>query len=120
MERRLAAVLAIDVVRYSYLMGTDEAGTLKRLISWRKELVQPTITQFGGRIVRLLGDGFLAEFSKRRWGRPVHVMGYGDVNCFAATGLWFPCPESQGSSGSAPRQPSIRSFEAPGVQGPRS
>ncbi len=62
MERRLAAVLAIDVVGYSRLMGEDEAGTLKRLISLRKELVQPIITQYGGRTVKLMGDGLLAEF----------------------------------------------------------
>jgi len=61
-ERRLAAILAIDVVGYSRLMGEDEAGTLKRLMSLRKELVQPTITQYGGRTVKLMGDGLLASF----------------------------------------------------------
>ena len=62
MERRLAAILAADVVGYSRLMGADEAGTLARLKSLRKELVQPKITGRGGRIVKLMGDGLLAEF----------------------------------------------------------
>ncbi len=62
MERRLAAILAADVVGYSRLMGDDEAGTLARLKSLRRELVKPTITGGRGRIVKLMGDGFLAEF----------------------------------------------------------
>ena len=62
MERRLAAILAADVVGYSRLMGEDEAGTLTRLKSLRKELVKPTITGGRGRIVKLMGDGLLAEF----------------------------------------------------------
>jgi TolB-like protein len=62
MARRLAAVLAADVVGYSRLMGADEAGTLERLKSLRRELVQPKIAARGGRIVKLMGDGLLAEF----------------------------------------------------------
>ena len=62
MERRLAAILAADVVGYTRLMGVDEAGTLERLKSLRKELVQPKITERKGRIVKLMGDGLLAEF----------------------------------------------------------
>ncbi|MEE9159743.1 MAG: hypothetical protein V3U60_15340, partial [Gammaproteobacteria bacterium] len=62
MERRLAAILAADVVGYSRIMGEDEAGTLARLKSLRKELVQPKITGGRGRIVKLMGDGLLAEF----------------------------------------------------------
>jgi TolB-like protein/Flp pilus assembly protein TadD len=62
MERRLAAILAADVVGYSRLMGADEAGTLERLKSLRKELMQPKITERKGRIVKLMGDGLLAEF----------------------------------------------------------
>ncbi len=62
MERRLAAILAADVVGYSRLMGEDEAGTLERLKSLRRELVQPKITERKGRIVKLMGDGLLAEF----------------------------------------------------------
>ncbi len=62
MERRLAAILAADVVGYSRLMGEDEEGTLERLKSLRRELVQPKITERKGRIVKLMGDGLLAEF----------------------------------------------------------
>ena len=62
MERRLAAILAADVVGFSRLMGADEAGTLERLKSLRRELVQPKITERKGRIVKLMGDGLLAEF----------------------------------------------------------
>ena len=62
MERRLAAILAADVVGYSRLMGADEAGTLQRLKALRSELVQPRITGHGGRIVKVMGDGLLAEF----------------------------------------------------------
>jgi adenylate cyclase len=61
-ERRLAAILAADVVGYSRLMGADEAGTLERLKSLRRGLVQPKITERSGRIVKLTGDGLLAEF----------------------------------------------------------
>ena len=62
MERRLAAILAADVVGFSRLMGADEAGTLERLKSLRRELVQPKIAERSGRIVKLMGDGLLAEF----------------------------------------------------------
>ena len=62
MERRLAAILAADVVGYSRLMGEDEVGTLERLKSLRRELVQPKIIERKGRIVKLMGDGLLAEF----------------------------------------------------------
>jgi len=62
MARRLAAILAADVVGFSRLMGADETGTLERLKSLRKELVQPKVAAHGGRIVKLMGDGLLAEF----------------------------------------------------------
>ena len=62
MERRLAAILAADVVGYSRLMRGDETGTLDRLKSLRRNLVQPSIENHGGRIVKLMGDGLLAEF----------------------------------------------------------
>jgi adenylate cyclase len=62
LERRLAAIFAADVAGYSRLMGEDEAGTLERLKSLRRELVQPKITEHKGRIVKLMGDGLLAEF----------------------------------------------------------
>ncbi len=62
MERRLAAILVADVVGYSRLMGADEAGTLERLKSLHKDLVKPAITARKGRVVKLMGDGLLAEF----------------------------------------------------------
>jgi TolB-like protein/class 3 adenylate cyclase len=62
-ERRLAAVLAADVAGYSRLMGTDEEGTLARLKTVRKALVDPTIAAHRGRIVKTTGDGMLVEFA---------------------------------------------------------
>ncbi len=62
MERRLAAILAADVVGYSRLMEADEASTLAKLNSHREELVHPTIAEHHGRIVKLMGDGELVEF----------------------------------------------------------
>lgn len=63
MERRLAAILAADVVGYSRHMGDDEAGTHAELKRLRHELIDRKITEHSGRIVKLTGDGFLAEFS---------------------------------------------------------
>src|SRR5579871_3583084 len=63
MERRLTAILAADVVGYSRLMGEDEVGTLERLKTCRRELIDPAIDQFHGRIVKLIGDGALVEFA---------------------------------------------------------
>jgi adenylate cyclase len=62
MERRLAAILATDVVGYSRLMGADEAGTLNALKTHRKELLDPKAAQYGGRTIKLMGDGTLMEF----------------------------------------------------------
>ena len=62
MERRLSAILAADVVGYSALMETDEAGTFERLRAGRKELFEPEINKHHGRIFKLMGDGLLAEF----------------------------------------------------------
>jgi TolB-like protein/class 3 adenylate cyclase len=62
-KRRLAAILAADVVGYSLLMGEDEAGTLVRLKALRDELIAPKIAQHKGRIVKTTGDGMLVEFS---------------------------------------------------------
>jgi adenylate cyclase len=63
MERRLTAILAADVVGYSRLMGEDEVGTLARLKTCRRELIDPAIEEFHGRIVKLMGDGALVEFA---------------------------------------------------------
>jgi class 3 adenylate cyclase/TolB-like protein len=62
-ERRLAAVLAADVVGYSRLMERDEQGTLERLKVRRKELIDPLIAEHRGRVVKLMGDGSLVEFA---------------------------------------------------------
>jgi adenylate cyclase len=62
MKRRLAAILAADVVGYSRLMGGDEVGTLARLHTAREEVLQPRIVKHHGRMVKLMGDGLLAEF----------------------------------------------------------
>ncbi len=62
-ERRLAAILAADVVGYSRLVGIDEEGTLAALKSLRKSLVDPKITEHRGRIVKNTGDGALVEFA---------------------------------------------------------
>jgi class 3 adenylate cyclase/pimeloyl-ACP methyl ester carboxylesterase len=60
--RRLAAILAADVCGYSQLMSADEAGTLAALQAHRSELITPAIEQHCGRVVKLMGDGILAEF----------------------------------------------------------
>jgi TolB-like protein len=62
MERRLAAILAADVVGYSRLMEQDEAGTFERLRERRRQLVEPAVERRRGRIFKLMGDGLLAEF----------------------------------------------------------
>jgi adenylate cyclase len=62
MERRLSAILATDVVGYSRLMGANEVGTLTSLKTHRAELIDPTIAEHQGRIVKLTGDGMLIEF----------------------------------------------------------
>jgi TolB-like protein/class 3 adenylate cyclase len=61
-ERKLAAILAADVVGYSRLMGIDEEGTHARLKTIRRELIDPKIKEHHGRVVRLTGDGALVEF----------------------------------------------------------
>jgi adenylate cyclase len=62
-ERRLAAILIADVAGYSRLMGTDDVGTLSALRADLKQVVDPQIAAYGGRLVKNLGDGFLAEFA---------------------------------------------------------
>ena len=61
-QRRLAAIVSADVVGYSRLMGVDEAGTHERLQARFRDLVQPKIVEHRGRVVKLMGDGLLAEF----------------------------------------------------------
>ena len=61
--RRLAAILAADVVGYSRLMENDETGTLAALKARRKEVLQPTVREHNGRIFKVNGDGVLVEFA---------------------------------------------------------
>ena len=62
-QRRLAAILAADVVGYSRLMGEDEEGTLAALTAHLAQLIEPCITEHRGRVFKTTGDGFLAEFA---------------------------------------------------------
>ena len=62
-ERRLAAILAADMVGYSRLVGNDERGTIARQKAHRTGLIDPKIAEHHGRIVKTTGDGFLAEFA---------------------------------------------------------
>src|SRR3954469_248986 len=61
-ERRLAAILAADVVGYSRLVEKDEAGTLAALRALHRDALAPLLTEHRGRLVKLMGDGLLAEF----------------------------------------------------------
>jgi adenylate cyclase len=61
-ERRLTAILAGDIAGYSRLMGADEEGTLLQLKAHRREIVDPKIAEYRGRIVKTTGDGMLVEF----------------------------------------------------------
>jgi adenylate cyclase len=63
MARRLAAILAADVVGYSRLMAADEAGTHARLKALRQDFIEPKISEHHGRIAKLMGDGALVEFA---------------------------------------------------------
>jgi TolB-like protein/Tfp pilus assembly protein PilF len=62
-RRRLAAILAADVVGYSRMMQADEAGTLAAVKSRRKEILQPLVSKHHGRIIKVMGDGVLVEFA---------------------------------------------------------
>src|SRR5262250_1777357 len=61
-QRRLAAIVSADVAGYSRLMGRDESSTLAALKAHRRELIDPKIAEYGGRIVKTTGDGLLLEF----------------------------------------------------------
>jgi adenylate cyclase len=62
-QRKLVAILAADIVGYSRLMEVDEPGTIARQKANWGELVEPTIAECGGRVVKLMGDGVLVEFA---------------------------------------------------------
>src|SRR6202042_2054553 len=61
-NRKLAAILAADVVGYSRLMGADEEGTLSALKQHRQSVFDPAVAAHNGRIVKLIGDGTIVEF----------------------------------------------------------
>ena len=67
--RRLAAILAADVVGFSSMMEKDEEGTLRRVKALQSEVIEPKVRERGGRIVKTTGDGFLCEF-----GSPVEAV----------------------------------------------
>jgi class 3 adenylate cyclase len=62
-NRRLAGILAADVVGYSAMIGTDEPGTLARVRALRTDLIEPVAATYGGRLFKTTGDGFLAAFA---------------------------------------------------------
>ena len=62
-QRRLAAILAADVVGYSRLMELDEAGSMAALKARRKEVLEPLVARHQGRIFKVIGDGVLLEFA---------------------------------------------------------
>src|SRR6476469_2285097 len=62
-QRRLAAILAVDVAGFARLMGEDEEGTLAALKAIRRELGDPKVKEHRGRIVKTTGDGLLVEFA---------------------------------------------------------
>ena len=61
-ERRLAAIMAADIVSYSRLVQADEVATLASIKSLRSEVIEPLLAEYSGRIVKLMGDGALVEF----------------------------------------------------------
>lgn len=61
-HRRLAAVLAADVAGYTRLMESDSEGTVAAWQDAREDVIKPCVEKFSGRIVKLTGDGFLADF----------------------------------------------------------
>jgi adenylate cyclase len=63
MERRLAAIIAADIVGYSRLMGEDEPGALSAIGTLRSDVIDPAIAARGGRLVKAMADGFLLEFA---------------------------------------------------------
>jgi len=62
-QRRLAAILVADVVGYSKLVSSDEAGTLAKLSTLKHDVIEPAISRYSGRLFKAVGDGFLVEFA---------------------------------------------------------
>jgi adenylate cyclase len=63
MERKLVTIVCADVAGYSRLIGLDEEGTIARLKTYRRALIDPAIARHGGRIIKTMGDGLLVEFA---------------------------------------------------------
>ena len=99
-QRRLAAILAADVVGYSRLMEADEAGTLAALKSRRRDVLDPLVARHQGRIFKITGDGVLVEFAQRRqcramrrrsatgWPRPMAISQRIATSCCASASIW--------------------------------
>jgi len=68
--RRLAAILAADIDGYSRLMEFDEEGTLARVKRIRREIIEPTLAEHQGRLIKTTGDGFLAVTYRREESEP--------------------------------------------------
>jgi adenylate cyclase len=62
-QRRLAAILAADVAGFSALMERDEEGTYSRIGTLRRNVIEPCLSKHQGRLIKTIGDGFLAEFA---------------------------------------------------------
>ena len=98
-DRRLTTILAADVVGYSRLMSIDETDTLSKLKQHRRELIEPMAKRYGGRTVKLMGEGSVMEF-----GSGVDAVLFAvDVQCAGTPGRWRhgPCflHGSRGSDG---------------------
>jgi len=87
-ERRLAAVLAADMVGYSRLMEADERGTLARLKTHRIELIDPAIAKNHGRIIKTTGDGLLVEFHSAGWRNAMPTSRRRGGSSFASASIW--------------------------------
>jgi adenylate cyclase len=62
-NRRLAGILAADVVGYSAMVAADEPGTLSRVRTLRTDIIEPLAASHGGRLFKTMGDGFFLEFA---------------------------------------------------------
>jgi class 3 adenylate cyclase len=97
--RKLAAILAADVVGYGLLMGADEEGTLTRLKAHRRSLVDRKLGEYHGRIVKTTGDGMLVEFTNAldalgcavdtsaTWQRKMHIYPLTNESSFGSASM---------------------------------
>jgi formylglycine-generating enzyme required for sulfatase activity/class 3 adenylate cyclase len=88
--RRLAVIVAGDIVGYSALMGVDEEGTHARVMRYRRELIEPTIAEHHGKLIKYTGDGFLAMFDS-----PVEAVRCAIIIQQSMTGRNASLPKSQ-------------------------